>query len=218
MNPATHFLASWVAANSSALTPRGRLAVTLAGVIPDLDGLGAIPDLVACGFGGESVLFDAWHHTFGHGLPFAVAVSAGLAVLASGRPGSTGPLKCSTAVPKGGRSRECVLRLKLFILCMISFHLHLLMDLVGARGPDGYTWPIPYLYPFSGPILEWSGQWELNAWPNFLITGILLAAALRIAWKSGATPIELFFPRAGERIVDTLKNRFGEPDYNNHRP
>ena len=35
------------------------------------------------------------------------------------------------------------------LLVFISFHLHLLADLVGARGPDGDQWPIPYLLPFS---------------------------------------------------------------------
>jgi len=56
-------------------------------------------------------------------------------------------------------------------LALLSFHLHLLEDVLGSRGPDGYQWPIPYLAPFStaGQIL-WSGQWGLNAWPNFLIT------------------------------------------------
>ncbi len=53
-------------------------------------------------------------------------------------------------------------------LAAISFHLHLLADLVGARGPDGYQWPLPYLLPFSDAWQwTWTGQWELNAWPNF---------------------------------------------------
>src|SRR6185369_11186222 len=61
------------------------------------------------------------------------------------------------------------------LLVFVSFHLHLLGDLMGARGPDGYQWPIPYLVPFAkGLPLTWSGQWALNAWPNMVITALLM--------------------------------------------
>lgn len=50
------------------------------------------------------------------------------------------------------------------LLALLSFHLHLLEDVLGARGPDGYQWPIPYLTPFSETIeFTWQGQWALNA-------------------------------------------------------
>lgn len=237
MNPATHFLAGWGAANCLSLTPRGRLAVTLAAVIPDLDGFGALPDLLGMASGSEgAVMFSAWHHTFGHGLLFGVAASACLAFLAFRGVSHTrvsqphheaiGQSHCE-AIGQSHREAgkqdqgeasgqwQCetgsFARLKLFVACLMAFHLHLLMDLAGARGPDGYTWPIPYLYPFAGPLLEWSGQWELNGWPNFAITAVLLATTFRIAWKSGVTPLELFFPEAESRVVKTLRNRFGEP-------
>jgi hypothetical protein len=69
-------------------------------------------------------------------------------------------------------------------LVLVVFHLHLLGDLVGSRGPDGYQWPINYLYPFSERLeLVWAGQWELYAWPNILITGFFLSATIYIAWR-----------------------------------
>ncbi len=78
------------------------------------------------------------------------------------------------------------------LLVFISFHLHLLCDLIGARGPDGDQWPIPYLKPFSNAIqLTWHGQWALNAWQNFVITGFLLLATFWIAWRYGSSPVEL---------------------------
>jgi hypothetical protein len=69
-------------------------------------------------------------------------------------------------------------------LVLVVFHLHLLGDIVGSRGPDGYQWPIPYLYPFSDRWkLIWAGQWELNAWPNILITLLLMVASIYIFRK-----------------------------------
>src|SRR5919108_3088545 len=58
-------------------------------------------------------------------------------------------------------------------LVLVSFHLHLLSELLGSRSPDGYHWSIPYLLPFSKALqLSWGGQWELNAWQNFVVTGL----------------------------------------------
>jgi len=47
LNPITHFLTAWAVANTvPALGVKDRAIVTLAGVVPDIDGLGAIPDLL----------------------------------------------------------------------------------------------------------------------------------------------------------------------------
>jgi hypothetical protein len=46
MSPVTHFLTGWVVANSAPLNWRERAVVTFAAVIPDLDGLGIVPDLL----------------------------------------------------------------------------------------------------------------------------------------------------------------------------
>ena len=95
------------------------------------------------------------------------------------------------------------------LLVFLSFHLHLFCDIIGARGPDGDQWPIPYLEPFSHlPRLIWSGQWALNAWPNMLITAILLALALRWAWQRGYSPLEMVSAKADAVFVETLRRRF----------
>jgi hypothetical protein len=94
-------------------------------------------------------------------------------------------------------------------LVFISFHLHLLCDLIGARGPDGDQWPIPYLKPFSNAIqLAWHGQWALNAWQNFVITGLLLFATLWIAWRYRSSPMELVSQSANRAVTQTLRDRF----------
>ena len=99
------------------------------------------------------------------------------------------------------------------LLVFVSFHLHLLGDVLGARGPDGHQWPIPYLLPFSRAWQwTWSGQWALNAWPNFLITGAALALSFYLAWKRGVSPLELISSKADQAFVYALRRRF------QHRP
>jgi len=104
-------------------------------------------------------------------------------------------------------------RWKIAALTLLSFHLHLLEDLVGARGPDGYQWPIPYLMPFSqAGTLSWIGQWALNAWPNFLITGALLIATFYLAWRRGYSPLEMVSLKADAAFVGALRNGFSLPE------
>ena len=119
--------------------------ITLAGVIPDIDGLGIIPELLTRHSEHPLLWFSDYHHQL-HNLAFGLLV---------------------TAVAFGLAKQKW----KTGLLVLLSFHLHLFEDLIGARGPDGDQWPIPYLWPFShGGGLTWSGQWALNAWPNFAIT------------------------------------------------
>ncbi len=54
-------------------------------------------------------------------------------------------------------------------------------------------------------------QWQLNAWPNFLITIIAGCHMFYFAWKSGVSPLELISPKANNSFVDALRNRFGFP-------
>jgi hypothetical protein len=92
---------------------------------------------------------------------------------------------------------------------LASVHLHLLGDLLGSRGPDGYQWPIPYLWPFSGAAdLVVPFQWQLNAWPNVVISLILLAHLFWLAWDRGSSPLELISARANEAFVQALHVRF----------
>jgi len=96
------------------------------------------------------------------------------------------------------------------MLALAAFHLHLLGDLVGSRGPDGYQWPIPYLLPFSDRWqLTWTGQWELNAWPNILLTVLFLVATLYLACKRGYSPLELISKRMDDAFVAALRRKLG---------
>lgn len=185
VSPVTHFLAGWALAHTTELNARDRMLVTVAGVIPDMDGLGLLVDLATRG---ATDWWGKYHHELGHNLGFCLLVTVAFAVAAQRR----------GAVA---------------LLVLLSFHLHLLCDLAGARGPDGDQWPIPYLMPFSStPRLIWSGQWALNAWPNLLITAGLIALALRWAWQRGYTPLEMISARADAAVVAALRRRFPLPE------
>ncbi len=51
-------------------------------------------------------------------------------------------------------------------------------------------------------------QWQLNAWPNVLLSLILLAETFRVAWKRGSSPLELVSTAANDQLVSTLRRRF----------
>ena len=53
----------------------------------------------------------------------------------------------------------------------------------------------------------WAGQWELNAWPNVLITVLLLAATIYIVREKGCSPLEMVLKRADEALVSILKRK-----------
>ena len=190
MNPVTHLLVGWTVANATTLTPRERALVTVAGIIPDVDGFGMVTDLLTRNSEHPLELWGRFHHVLAHNLGFGLGV--GVAAFALSR-------------------RRWVAA----SLALLSFHLHLAGDLVGARGPDGDQWPIPYLSPFSQDWqLTWTGQWALNAWPNFVITGALLLLAFYLAWRRAFSPLELVSSRADRAFVKTLRDRFGAPQEN----
>ena len=187
MNLFTHALIGWTVANAAPLSRRDRAIVMFASLIPDIDGLGILIDLATWHSASPTHWYDQFHHVLGHNLCFALVVTALAFVLANQR------------------------RL-VAALSFVSFHLHLLGDLVGSRGPDGYQWPLPYLVPWSAAWqLTWQGQWALNAWPNFLITGVLLATMFSLAWQRGYSPVEIISTKADAAFIETLRARFGSP-------
>jgi hypothetical protein len=184
MNPISHLLTGWVVANTADLTVRDRALVTLAGVVPDIDGLGVVAEILTEHTTSPLLWYSKYHHVLGHNLGFGMLLTAAVILL--------GIRRWMTA-----------------FLALVVFHLHLFGDLVGSRGPDDYQWPIPYLSPFSDRWkLIWTGQWGLNAWPNVLITTLLLAAAIYIAWKKGCTPLEMVSKRTDAAFVSILRRKY----------
>lgn len=186
MNPATHLLSSWFVADCGGLRRRDRVVVTLAGTLPDLDGLGMIPDLVTRALDREETFYyDTFHHSLLHGIA-AVAVFAVISLLAA---------------------RD---RIRAVIFTVVVMHLHLLMDLVGSRGPTPQdVWPIPYLAPFSERLtvaVPW--QWRLDGWQNILLSVVLLGMVFRRAALGGDTPVELLGQRSERRFVGAIQARW----------
>ena len=186
MNPITHLLASWWLGEASSLASRDRNLITWAGVLPDLDGAGAIVDAALRALGRPQASFYlAWHHHLLHGLPGAVLI-AGLVTVFSRR------------------------RMATFLWSLLAVHVHLLCDLVGSRGPAaGDLWPIGYLQPFSSQLtLVWSHQWPLDGWPNLAITMLLLALVLTRAIRAGHSPVSLVSSRANGAFAVAVQARW----------
>ena len=185
MSPITHFFMGWAVANSvPSLTKRDRAWVTWASVAPDIDGLGIIPEKLTENSSHPLYWWSNYHHVLGHNLGFALLFTVLAAFFV----------------------RRKVLAT---FLVFLGFHLHLLADLAGARGPDGDQWPIPYLLPFSNRWqLTWSGQWALNAWPNMAITAALIIVAVILAWRRGFSPLEIFSKKWDTIFVGALRARF----------
>jgi inner membrane protein len=215
MSPITHFFAGWLLASVSptgkptTLTRREKALVVAAAVAPDLDGIGIVPELLTRNTSHPLLWFSQYHHSL-HTLAFALACTLAAFLIAgpladfSFRPSTFDPLTPGRLPPHPTPSHPWLTALLVFI----SFHLHLLCDLIGARGPDGDQWPIPYLKPFSDSItLTWHGQWALNGWQNFVITGLLLLATFWIAWRYGSSPVELVSERENRKFVVALESR-----------
>ena len=185
MSPITHLLASWTIAEATTQDRGERLWICLAGIAPDIDGLGMAIDLWNELSGNQlTQWYPTYHHFLFHGL-FGALVTVAMARAAGVR------------------------RLKALMLVFLSFHLHLFCDLVGARGPAAYDiWVIHYLGPFTREgTFWWSHQWPLNGWPNFLITVALLSWTLTRAIKNGASPVSLVSRGWDAIVVETLRQR-----------
>lgn len=187
MNVIEHFFIGWCVANLvPSLSDRDRTIVTMASVVPDIDGLGILVELPTRNTAHPILWWTEYHHVLAHNVGFAFLVALSAYLLATRRFETT-------------------------ILALVSFHSHIVGDIIGARGPDGYQWPIPYFLPFSRtPELSWEGQWALNAWQNFVITGVALALTCFLALRRGYSPVGIFSKRADIQVVRTLRARFDD--------
>jgi hypothetical protein len=183
MAPTTHLLASWILAAKTTDNLRDCRLVTLAGVLPDLDGLGIFADMFNSAFRHKTTeYYQDYHHYWTHGGLAAVAITAALVCFARRR----------------GR---------VAVLALLAFHLHLLCDLIGSRGPDpSDKWPIFYLAPLSQhPMWIWKYQWPLFGWQNSVISIVLFVWAMALAIQRGDSIIGVFNRRADAVFVGRLR-------------
>ncbi len=183
MYPETHLLASWVIAAKATDNARDCRLVTLAGILPDADGLGLVVDGLTCSLGWKPTFFyEHYHHFLLHGALGGILITALLVLFA----------------------RQ---KWRVAMLCLLVFHLHLLCDFVGSRGPSPEDlWPIFYLGPFDkDPMWIWKGQLRLDAWPNRLLSLALFASALWMAVPRGYSFVGVFSQRLDRPYVAVLR-------------
>jgi len=98
-------------------------------------------------------------------------------------------------------------RLRVAIFALLVYHLHLLCDLIGSRGPDlSDKWPIFYLAPLSQhPMWIWKYQWPLFGWQNGVISIVLFVWAMALAIQRGDSFIGVFNRRADAVFVGKLR-------------
>jgi inner membrane protein len=183
MTPPQHLIISWVVANSVTLDRRARVCITLAGILPDVDGLGYVIDRINLRFDIYSNYYTDYHHFIGHNIFAGLLIASMMAYF-------------------------CQHKIAVFLLSLLTFHLHLLADLAGSMGGDGYQWPIYYLYPLMPDLaITWSEQWELSSWRNSAIGSSFFIIALIIARYRRVTFFELFSARIEQKVAEVMRQR-----------
>jgi len=183
--PITHFLASWIIAAKTTNNPRDCRLVTLAGILPDLDGLGMVVD-IANNLQGHHAphyyYYARYHHYLLHGAFGAVIIAGLMAAFA----------------------RQ---RWRVALMSLVVFHLHLLCDLAASRGPAPEDlWPIFYFGPFDkDPMWIWKGQWPLDSWINRVITVALFFWSLWLAIPLGYSFVSVFNRKVDEIFLAVLR-------------
>jgi hypothetical protein len=183
MSPITHFMVGWTCFGSVLGNRRDRAIVCLAGLAPDLDGVGILIDLFNQLAGlPETRFYQDWHRLYGHGITAAVAFTL---------------LAASFAHDRG----------RVAIAAFLNIHLHFLCDILGSRGstPED-LWGLYYLGPWDvTQEIVWQGQWQLVGWQNTLISIVLMGILLERACRQGYSPLGLVSQRADQVFIDVLR-------------
>jgi hypothetical protein len=183
VSPITHLLGSWLIAAHTTDNLRDCRLVTLAGILPDADGLGLVADIIRQIGGGKGTQwYGRYHHYLLHGAFGALLIAAALACFAQ-RPW------------------------RVALLALLVFHLHLLCDFIGSRGPSpDDLWPIFYFGPFDkDPMWMWKGQWRLDGWQNKLVFLGCFGWSLWLAIRRGDSFVGTFNRRIDNVFVGVLR-------------
>ena len=182
MAPETYLLASWIIAAKTTDNPRDCRLVTLAGILPDVDGLGLFVDFVTEVLGVKQThLYGEYHHYLLHGALGSILITALVTCFARHR-------------------------LRVALLALLVFHLHLVLDFVGSRGPSpADLWPIYYLGPFTqNPMWVCKGQLRLDGWFNRYFSAALFLWSLWLAVTLGHSLLGVFSQRADRVFIGVL--------------
>jgi hypothetical protein len=130
------------------------------------------PDLDGLGLIISHDAYLRWHHVLAHNLLAGLLGSALFMAL--------------------GHSK-----LRIGVLYLALFHLHLPMDLIGS----GHGWGIEYLWPLSARLFESSLAWDFRSWQNYLVFAALAAFTVWIAISRKRTPLEFIAPRLEAALI-----------------
>lgn len=183
MNPITHFMVTWVVFERQVAETRDKALVCLAGVAPDVDGIGIVADFATRRLGlPETNLYQEYHRVLGHGLLGAVIISGVAAAFASRR-------------------------ILVGVLAFLAVHLHFLCDIIGSRGSTAAdNWPIYYFAPMSlEHKLAVSWQWPLVGWQNLLISALLMCFIFWRATITGYSPVSIVSREGDAVFVEVLR-------------
>ncbi len=149
---------------------------------------GVAADLDALSLLGGVAAYSQYHHVLTHGLVAAVAGT----------------------VLWTGLARQ---RLKVMLLSLAAFHVHLVCDLLGS----GVDWPIVYFYPFSRSEFMTPYGWPLASPQNAVVWLLAVGAIIRVGIVRGRTFGETFLPaRADAAVVKTLRKLFSPRGSESH--
>ena len=122
---------------------------------------GTLPDLDGIGVLWSEHAYVAAHRAAGHSVFFAALLVA-LTALAANRPWRAGALAA------------------------VTFHLHLVLDVVGTGGL-----PIRYFWPLSDWGWSYDGHWALASWPNAAVMIATAFGVVMIVWRRRRTALEV---------------------------
>ena len=91
-------------------------------------------------------------------------------------------------------------RKRSFLLGLLVFHLHLLMDFFGS----GEGWGIAYFWPVSEHHFLTEAAWSLGGWQNYLALAVLAVGSFVILRTRRRTPLEILAPVLDRAFVNVF--------------
>jgi hypothetical protein len=141
---------------------------------------GVVPDLDTLSILAGPAAYSEYHHVLTHGIIAAVVTTVACMALARRR-------------------------LKVLLLSLLAFHVHLICDLLGS----GRDWTIVYFYPFSRHEYLTPYGWPLASPQNAMVWLAAVAITVWIGVTRGRTFAEALLPaRADAAVAKTLRDIF----------
>jgi hypothetical protein len=143
---------------------------------------GVAPDLDALSLLAGEGAFSEYHHVLTHGIVAAIVFTILWTALA----------------------RQ---RLRVMVLSLVAFHVHLICDLLGSEK----DWPIVYFYPFSRHEFITPYGWSLASPQNGIVWLAAVGTTVWVGVKHGRTFAETFLPAKADAAIVRVLRRWLAP-------